>query len=363
MPLNSALLPGMIGKMLVKNRFVRSATHEGLADADGVYTEKLVEYLKQLAAGGVGLIITGHAYVSAAGNAGNYQASADSDAVIPAWSKMLDVLTPYGVRCVLQLAHAGAYAANAETAIAPMAIQTSATRCPAQAASLRQLQELPQYFAEAAVRAREAGFHGVQIHAAHGYLISEFLSGAYNQRTDGYGGSLEKRARLLLEIVRAVREAVGPDYPLLVKINSEDFAKNGMSNADCAAVCKMLQEKGVSAIELSGGVPLSPAKYSTLRTKDLSVYYREAARAIRQELGIPVILTGGVRSLRTAGELIDEKACDFVGMSRPFIREPGIVEHWKEDGEAVSDCISCNRCFRSILVGKGVACAKERSGK
>ena len=190
-------------------------------------------------------------------------------------------------------------------------------------------------FTQAADLAKQAGFDAVQIHAAHGFLLSQFLSPAFNKRTDEYGGELANRARLLLEIVRSMRETVGPQYPILIKINSEDFLEGGLSRPEAVEVSGWLEQASIDAIEFSGGTALSPEKFSPVRsgklkTPEQEVYYREAARLYKQKVTIPLILVGGIRSYEVAEELVREKTADYISMSRPLICEPGLVKRWRE---------------------------------
>jgi 2,4-dienoyl-CoA reductase-like NADH-dependent reductase (Old Yellow Enzyme family) len=208
----------------------------------------------------------------------------------------------------------------------------------------------------------------VQLHAAHGFLLSQFLSPAFNKRTDKYGGPLENRARLLLEVVRGVRESVGPGYPVLAKINSEDFLDGGMTREESVAVSVMLEKASVDAIELSGGTVLSPEKLSPvrpgrLRTPEDEVYYREAAVLYKKRVAVPLILVGGIRSFDVAEGLVRGGTADYISMSRPLICEPGLVRRWREGDRRPAECVSDNACFAPASDGRGLYCvtmAKKR---
>ena len=229
----SLFAPVTINRLVLPNRFVRSATHEGLCGEDGLYTPALTEKLAELARGGIGLIISGHAFVSPGGRAGRNQAAAGRDECVVPWEHALEQIHAAGGRIALQLAHAGGLAADAETAAGPSPFAAGTKRPPCRELTLSSIAELVDLFTSAAVRAHEAGFDAVEIHAAHGYLLSQFLSPVYNKRTDRYGGELANRARLLYEIVSSIRNAVGGDFPILVKINSDDFADGGFTAAEC----------------------------------------------------------------------------------------------------------------------------------
>jgi 2,4-dienoyl-CoA reductase-like NADH-dependent reductase (Old Yellow Enzyme family) len=224
-------------------------------------------------------------------------------------------------------------------------------------------------FSRAAGLAKQTGFDAVQVHAAHGFLLSQFLSPAFNQRTDEYGGDLANRARLLLEVVRSVREAVGPAYPVLIKINSEDFLTGGMSSAEAVEISGWLEKASVDAIEFSGGTMhspegLVPVRPGLLKTPEEEVYYRQAARLYKQKVTIPLILVGGIRSYEVAEELVREGTADYISMSRPLICEPGLIKRWREGDRRKAECVSDNACFTPALDGTGLYCvtmAKQRT--
>ncbi|MBS1371093.1 MAG: NADH:flavin oxidoreductase [Lentisphaeria bacterium] len=356
--------PARIGRLEVRNRFVRSATHEGLATAEGLHTPELSAVLERLAQGELGLIVTGHSFVSPEGRAGRNQAAADSDTCIAPWRETVRRIHAAGAKIVLQLAHAGGQAADAELAAGPSACASGRNRPPCREMTAGDISEVVRRFGDAARRAREAGFDGVQIHAAHGYLISQFLSGFYNRRADAYGGTPENRARLLFEVFDAVRVGAGPGFPVLAKINSADFAPGGFSASSCAAVCRGLAERGLDAVELSGGIPEAGPELSPVRTVDPQpgepAYYEETARMLKPELPVPLLLVGGIRDAAAARRLVTEGVCDFVSLCRPLIREPELVKRWKGGSAARSRCVSCNGCFRPVMTGRGLYCPPGR---
>ena len=226
---NILFTPVKINNMIVANRFVRSATHEGVLDGGGLWNSRLEEILTELADGELGLIISGHAFVSPAGRAGRNQASAASDECIAPWERIVEKLHLLQSRIILQLAHAGGFALDPETAVGPSPFAASPRRPPCRALSIAEIDQLTGQFVDAAIRAREAGFDGVQIHAAHGYLLSQFLSGHYNHRSDAYGGSPENRARLLCEIVseNSVRFARSTTVPFTSTPPAGSGARSG----------------------------------------------------------------------------------------------------------------------------------------
>ena len=358
--------PFEIGTLVSGNRFVRSATHEGLSAPSGLYTPELIRTYAELAENEVGLIITGHSFVSEEGRASKFQSSAACDDAVELWKVATEQVHRRGGSIVLQLAHAGGFSGDSEHAMGPSEFRSSPKRGFCRSACRGEIQKIVDAFASAARRARLGGFDGLQIHAAHGYLISEFLSPFYNKRTDEYGGSLENRMRLLKEIFLAVRSAVGNDFPILVKINSEDFVEGGFSVAECVEVCRELERLGLDAVELSGGIPEAGPRRSPVRlpekgSVDDTVYYESAACRLKATLRLPLLLVGGVRSIQTAERLARDSCCDMISLCRPLIREPGLLRRWHYEDNSPAKCVTCNACFRPILTGRGFFCPRERS--
>ncbi|MBW6485296.1 MAG: NADH:flavin oxidoreductase [Syntrophobacterales bacterium] len=354
-----------INGMLLENRTVRSATWEGLADKDGGVTPALSDRMIALARGGVGLIITGHAFITKNGRSGPGQLGVYQDELLPGLTRLATAVHKNSSRIVLQLAHGGFFAMGKLTGEAPLApsLVPEMAQSPRREMTLPDIQELVGAFAAAAGRAKAAGFDGVQIHAAHGYLLSQFLSPAFNRRTDEYGGSIENRTRFIIEALRAIRLSVGPDYPVLVKMNVGDFIDGGLALDDSLTAASLLAEAGIDAIELSGGF-LSGGKLSPSRmgidSEEKEAYFSEEAKAFRKKVSVPLILIGGTRSFGVAERLIADGIVDCVSFCRPLIREPDLINRWKSGNFAKAACISCNRCFGPGLTGQGVYCVAEK---
>jgi 2,4-dienoyl-CoA reductase-like NADH-dependent reductase (Old Yellow Enzyme family) len=361
--------PGEINGMKLANRFVRSATWEGMAADDGACTPKLIDLMVNLAQGGVGLIISSHAYVSPEGQAGPWQIGVYDDKLIPGLEAMAAAVHENGGKIVMQLAHAG-YFANAEltgqTPQAPSNVEGFA-KGARQEMSADDIQGVVNAYGAAAQRAQTAGFDGVQIHSAHGYLLSQFLSPAFNHRKDEYGGDIQNRARALVEVLREVRQAVGTDFPVLVKINCQDFIENGLQPDDARQAAKMLVENGIDAIELSGGVlvggKLSPSRMG-IKSAEKEAYFQNEARAFKENIQVPLILVGGNRSFQVADQMIHEGVADYISLARPLIREPGLVNRWKSGDLGKATCVSDNMCFAPAMKGEGIYClTEERENK
>ena len=330
-----------INGMVLSNRFVRSATWEGLATDDGACTSKLVDLMARLAAGGVGLIITGHTYVRPDGQHSPWQLGIYKDELIPGLKAMTQVVHENGAKIVLQLGYGGAYLSKSR--VAKMTVED--------------IQELTAAYGVAAMRAKKAGFDGVQIFAAHGFFLSQLLCPRYNDRNDTYGGNIQNRARALLEVLQSVRNHTASDYPVLVKLNCRDFVDNGLTLEDSLQVGMMLEEEGIDAIELSGGLLNNPnIMQSKIDTEAVEAYFQNEARAFKEKIKVPLILVGGIRSYVVAKELLDQGVADYISMSRPFIRDPDLINRWKAGDLLEAECISCNNCFEQIKQGKGVSC-------
>lgn len=356
-----------INAMTLKNRFARSATWEGMAKEDGACSSKLIDLMEKLAQGQIGLIITGYAYVSREGQAAPFQLGVYSDELLPGITKMADTVHGADGKIIMQLAHGGLFAHPQLTGQDPMGPSTlmTETGLMGKEMSKQEIEGIVNAFGESAIRAQQAGFDGVQIHAAHGYLLSQFLSPFFNKRQDEYGGNIENRRRVVLEVVQSVREAVGDQFPVLVKINSEDYLDGGLGVEDMLTVAKMLEKYGVDAIELSGGTILGILKgtpnTSFSRIGDQRSYYESAAKLCKGEVEIPLMLVGGIRSYGLSQRLVEEGVCDYISLCRPLIREPDLIKRWQSGDTREAACVSDNACFRPGIEGKGVHCAHVES--
>jgi len=355
-----------IDGLTLKNRVVRSATFEGMANIDGSCTARLIDLMAELARGGVGLIISSHAYVNQQGQRGPRQLGVYRDGLIPGLARMTEAVHKEGGKIVLQLAHAGCYANVALTgkeALGPSAMETSAAGL-CRGMTREEILQAIEDFKKAAVRAEKSGFDGVQIHAAHGYLLSQFLSPVYNHRTDEYGGSIENRARIVLAVLRELKSVAAGEFAVLIKMNSDDYVEGGFTRTEMVQVAAMLEKEGIDAIELSGGTHLSPEEYSFSRvtgvvSEDREVYYREAAKLYKASIRVPLMLVGGIRSYTVAEQLLNDGLADFISLCRPLIREPHLVRRWQSGDTSRARCISCNQCFKPARAGKGVYCVTE----
>lgn len=315
-----------IGTLQLKNRLVRSATWEAMADSSGRPTPRLLRVYRELAEGRPGLIITSATTVARDATRPPGMLSIPDDACIPAFRDLARAAHDAGVPVVMQLVHPGRNKA--------MWTPGDATR--------EDIAEITRQFGEAAVRAKAAGFDGVQIHAAHGYFLSQFMNAARNTRTGEYGGSVENRARFLLGIAREIRSKTGGEFPLLVKINCSDFEPgDGVRDAVLAA-CRRFKGAGIDAIEVSGGV--SGAPFPPAGIPHQESVFREYAGEIADTAGIPVILVGLNRTPAVMTELLNTTGIGYFSLSRPFLRQPDLARFWKKNPGEPAACISCDAC-------------------
>jgi 2,4-dienoyl-CoA reductase-like NADH-dependent reductase (Old Yellow Enzyme family) len=355
-----------INGMNLDNRFVRSATWEAMANEDGSCSQRLADVMVRLARGGVGLIISGHTYVSKEGQAGPRQLGIYSDDLVPGLKDMVDAVHRENGRIVLQLAHAGCVAARQLTGKEPLgpSIVENKGEYICRQMTRAEIESVVDDFGKASSRAKQAGFDGVQIHAAHGYLLTQFLSPYFNKRSDEYGGPVEHRAKIVLDVLKNMRASVGDRFPVLIKMNSEDFLEGGLKQDEMLTVAAMLEKSGIDSIELSGGTFLSgqnaPIRRGKIGDKKKDAYYREAAKLFKENIHVPLMLVGGIRSYETALELVEDGITDYVSLCRPLIREPDLVNRWEKGDVRKSQCLSDNLCFGPISEGEGVYCVTEK---
>lgn len=338
--------------MKLKNRFVRSATHVGMADEDGHMTEKLFQVYEDLAKGGVGTIITGLAFISGLEQQIPHQEGIYDDSFISEYKKLTDMCHSYKANIVIQIACDGSQTAPNEKSgkdiWGPSAVEDLGSKITPQEMTYKDILHEQTAFADAALRAKKAGFDGVQMHVAHGYLLSKFLTPYYNHRTDEYGGSIENRSRMVLETYKAIREKVGPEYPVLIKINCEDYMSDGMTFSECKYVCNKLVELGLTAIEVSGGSSASsrpnegPRRKITLKEGS---YFKSYAAEIAQEVNVPVILVGGNREVAPLTDILNDTAIEYFALCRPLLCESDLINRWQKGDLKHAKCTSCNQCF------------------
>jgi 2,4-dienoyl-CoA reductase-like NADH-dependent reductase (Old Yellow Enzyme family) len=355
--------PIKIGSIEIPNRFVRSATHEFMAEDDGTPTGRLVDLYGNLAAGGVGLIITGHAYVHPLGKASPRQTGIYDDRFVAGLRLVTEAVHTHPSRIFLQIAHAGRQTKPrlaGGTPVSPSPVYDPSVKLEPRELAGAEIRALIEDFVKAAQRAKEAGFDGVQLHMAHGYLLSSFISPHVNRRTDEWGGSLENRARMALDIVRGIKATNGAEFPLIVKLNSTDFLPDGLQLEDSVGVARMLEAAGTDGIEVSGGMAESGrgSVWIGLRAEEDEGYFVGNAARIKAAVRIPVFGLGGNRTFAVMERFVAEGKVDLVSLSRPLIRDPDLIRKFRAGEISKSECISCNKCFNP----RGISCGDLKEG-
>ncbi len=314
-----------LGKMELKNRLIRSATWEGLADEKGHFPDTLYRTYEALAKGGVGAIITGFTSVADDDHYFSGMARLSNDALIPEHQRLTEICHAESCPVIVQIA-LGEYVGGVESDYMSDA-------------DIRQVISL---FVNAAIRADKAGYDGVQIHAAHGFFLSRFISPAFNHRKDEYGGTSKRRGKLLTEIIRGIREKA-PRLHITMKINSSDFMHGGLTSEESMSICRLCADAGIDSIEVSG----NGTSVSGIRAGINEAYFAKFAIALAETAGIPVILVGGHRSVENMEKVLDAGNIDFLSLSRPLIREPDLPNRWMHGNKAPSSCVSCNMCYHT----------------
>ncbi|MBU4199932.1 MAG: NADH:flavin oxidoreductase [Verrucomicrobia bacterium] len=336
--------PLTIKNLVLSSRLVRSATAERLAMENPEDGEQMGATYAALARGGVGLIITGHIAVHPAGRLDPLMAGLYSDQQVEAWRQAVALTHVAGGLLVAQLNHGGGRSRPVGDAPVCVSCLPDRPHDPMQGAPLdfAMIEMLISAFAQTARLAQDVGMNGVQIHAAHGYLGSQFLSPATNQRSDEWGGSIENRSRFLRRVVQSVRAAVGANFPVGMKLGACDDDPAGLRIEDALRAVTWFQEDGLDFIEISGAFRSDICRRK-VKPGVSEGYYVPLARQFKETLSIPVIAVGGFRSLGMMNEAIGSGACDAISMARPLIRRPDILNVLKQGG--ASDCLSCNLCL------------------
>jgi 2,4-dienoyl-CoA reductase-like NADH-dependent reductase (Old Yellow Enzyme family) len=317
--------PILIHQLEISNRLVMPPMATAKSDENDFVTEAACAYYGQRARyGKIGLIITEHSYVDLQGKAHPGQMSVATDAAIPGFQRLTQVIHQEGVKAFAQINHAGAAAKSAVTGLPPVA--PSAVCHPKhqeelpQEMTADQIRTVTERFAQAALRVKKAGFDGVEIHSAHSYLLNQFFSPLVNHRTDAYGPqSVENRTRFHCQVIEAVRQAVGPDYPIAIRLGGCDYTEGGSTIADCVEACQRFEAMGVDLIDLTGGM-----NGYTRPGHSEPGYFRDMSTAVKKAVSIPVLLTGGVTTPHQAEELLAENCADLIGVGRALLKDP----HW-----------------------------------
>jgi len=317
----------------------------------------------------VGTVITGYAAVSRGGRQRPGMLGIQRDDLVPGLARLAEAIRAGGALAGVQLVHAGGQTRSAWLAggspVAPSFLEHPQFPEVPRQLTMEEIVKIVAAFGQAARRAQEAGFDFVQVHAAHGYLLSQFLSPGTNHRTDKYGGILRQRFRFVQEVMAAIQGAVGPDYPVAAKLNGADFVPGGLELEEAAQVAEWLAMRGLCFLEVSAGTPASgalvPARLG-IRPGENEAYLSDLATAIKGRVACPVALVGGLRSIATLEGLLLNNAADLFSLARPLLREPDLPRRWQAGDRAPARCLSCNQCYRPGESGDGVHCTVREAG-
>lgn len=324
--------------LTLKNRLVKAAMEENLANSDQVPDESLFNLYQAWANGGVGLIITGNVMVDHLAMTGPGGVALEADTDLSSFKKLAEVAKQNDTKIWMQINHPGrqVFKKMGGKVLSPSDValdmgKHSGLFSKPKAMTVEEINDVIERFTVTAKKAKEAGFDGVEVHAAHGYLIAQFLSPLTNKRSDDWGGSLENRARLLIEVIKSVKAACGNDFSIAVKLNSADFQRGGFDVEDAAQVVKMLEPLNIDLVELSGGSYEAPAmqgRTADSRTLAREAYFLEFAANIAKQSNIPIMTTGGIKRLPVAQQVLDS-GVQMVGMASALAFNPGLPNHWQ----------------------------------
>jgi len=361
--------PGRIGSVTIPNRVVMPAIGTVLCHADGSVSEDQIAYYEERARGGTGLIVTEILAVeNELGRAVSVQTRVDDDRFIPGLTRLASTIRQYPTRLFGQLHHAGNQSNSQITGgkqiVAPSAVTNEAVGEEPRALSGEEVKELVAKFVAAAVRCQIAGFDGVQLHGAHGYLINQFLSPRSNRREDEYGGSLENRLRFITQIVQGIRDRCGDGFPVMVRYSADEFVVGGITLDEGLAIARHLESIGVAALDVSCGT------YESMQTLLEPITYAQGwrvylAEAVRAEVEIPVVTVGVIRQPAYAEQVLAQGKADFVAIGRGLLSDAQWARKAREGRDTqICQCISCLRCVETIFVGRPIECAvNARTGR
>ena len=341
----------------LRNRFIRSATMEGMLSTNGVPGAELKDLYQRIAKGGVGLISTSSCLPDPDWSMGSQRqlmlyAGTDHSA----WEEFTQAIHSHGALISLQM--------SPFMRIRDQWVGPSEYRPGVHALTADEIDLIASLYAGMATLARRVGFDAVQVHAGHGYGLSQFLLPYFNRRHDAYGGSVENRAHILVQIRKAISENVGVDFPVWIKMNSFDGIPGGLISDQAAEYAPLLEEAGYGAIEVTGGAIGGSHDSRGALDKDqwFEGFYLEGAAKVKAATHLPVAAVGGIRKLDMIEKILSEGVADMISLSRPLVREPDLVNRWAKGDKKPARCISCNGCFKMMVEGEGLFCVQDKEG-
>ncbi|MHA2392635.1 MAG: oxidoreductase [Promethearchaeota archaeon] len=369
MELKTLFSPKKIGSIQIKNRIVRSATFMFMAEKYGYIGDQLLTMYEELAKGGTGLIITGAAAMDPSAAGGPYQVCLYEDSHMAGHKKLVNLIHEYDdAKVAIQFNHLGRLGYHPKYPnYAPSAIPFKGTGITPQELTTEEVKCFVKKFVNASIRAYGCGYDMVQLHAAHGYFLNNFISPFANVRSDEYGGSTEGRAKILVDIHNGIRDELGKGFPIIIKLQSQDYIPNGITEEEGIKIAKLISNSGFDGIEPSGG-----GRESILFTKNTlpsqiikkpeqENYFLPFAKKIKPFMkDCALILVGGIRNPVTAEKILQDGDADFISLCRPLIYEPELPNRWKSGDLSNAKCISCNSCHAVMQKG-AVYCVTRRN--
>jgi len=358
--------PFQIGNLELKNRIVMPPMATNFAAEDGFVNDRHVAYYIKRAQGGVGYITFEHTGVLKQGRAFPNMALIDSDQNIPAFKKLVEAIHQEDGKILIQINHAGRQTSASITGspiVAPSAIPCPVRKEMPRELSYEEIQEIIEAFGKAALRVKETGADGVEIHMAHGYLINQFLSPFSNKREDEYGGDPDRRMRMALEVLREVRNKVGSDFRILCRLSADEYVEGGLKLEDTKEIAKALERNGADALHVSACVAVSgylnhPPYYAE------EGIFAHLAQGIKSVVSIPIIAVGRIRTPELANKILEENKADLISMGRALIADPELpLKASQERTDEIIPCISCNRCILSIRKGALQCAVNPETGR
>lgn len=314
------LAPLKRGKLVLKNRLVMPPMATSKSEEDGKVSEDILKYYDEKSKGGyISLVIIEHSFISQAGKASERQLSIADDSVVESLKKLSEIIHRNGSKTVMQINHAGSAAIRSITGtevIGPSAVANPTKGDMPRELTCMEIEDIVQEFKAASLRVKAAGFDGVEIHSAHGYFLNQFFSPLTNKRTDEYGGDVKGRIKIHMDVVKAIREAVGDDFPILLRLGASDYMPGGSTVEDSKIAAREFEKAGVDILDISGGF----CRY-TIPGNTSQGYFSPLTEAIKKSVSIPVILTGGITEVQAAETLLSENKADLIGVGRAIYRD------------------------------------------
>ncbi|MEY8001369.1 NADH:flavin oxidoreductase [Clostridium sp. Mt-5] len=314
------LAPLKRGKLVLKNRLVMPPMATSKSEEDGKVSEDILKYYDEKSKGGyISLVIIEHSFISQAGKASERQLSIADDSVVESLKKLSEIIHRNGSKTVMQINHAGSAAIRSITGtevIGPSAVANPTKGDMPRELTCMEIEDIVQEFKAASLRVKAAGFDGVEIHSAHGYFLNQFFSPLTNKRTDEYGGDVKGRIKIHMDVIKAIREAVGDDFPILLRLGASDYMPGGSTVEDSKIAAREFEKAGVDILDISGGF----CRY-TIPGNTSQGYFSPLTEAIKKSVSIPVILTGGITEVQAAETLLSENKADLIGVGRAIYRD------------------------------------------